>query len=561
MKFNRRNKSIFWILVVILFTIICAFSITRLRFDYDFEAFFPNEDRELNEYNSFRTTFEHDNEFFLLALENKKGIFDSVFLGKAKRLSDDLKNLKDIKNVMTPLDLKELRFGALGPFETKLFHFDQPELYTDDSTRIFSSPEYVGSFFAKDARSICLFVRTEEQLSKKRSDSLSHQVIRAFEKYNFDEVHYAGRIVAQEEYLQKLSKEFGLFLALAFGVVVLFLYLTFRSAYGVVVPVIVVSLSIFWTLSIMVMVGKAIDIMTVMLPTMIFIAGMSDVVHYFSKYFEEFNKGTEKSKIFELIKKEVGFPTFLTLLTTVVGFLSLLFSSIKPIRDFGIFTSVGIVIAFLLTYTLLPALLFFFTPKKMVAIHRPDNSTNNRMRFLLFWIFRNQRLILLVTGIILVFSFLGINKIKINNLLLEDLSNHTKVKRDFLFFDEHYSGVRPFEVQITLKDTTKKIWDYEVLKEINKIEEYAGKKYDLGLLFSPVSFIKSMNKAWYDGDPGFYKFPDKDDFPSLIKYLKSNKKNPEIKKILTNDGLKCRIAAKYKDLGSLKVKALNEDLL
>lgn len=558
---NRRNRSFFWIILVIGFTVCCAFSITRLRFDYDFEAFFPNEAEELNEYNEFRNTFEYDNEFFLLAIENKSGIFDSVFLARVHDFSEDLRSLKDVKSVMTPLNLKELRIGALGPIQTNLFHYENPGLYKDDSIKIYNSPEYLGSFFAKNAKSICFYVRTEDKLSKLRSDSLSHRVIRTFEKYGFDEVHYAGRIVAQEEYLLKLSKEFTLFLALAFVVVVLFLTLTFRSVYGVVVPVIIVSLSIFWTLAIMVMVGKSIDIMTVMLPTMIFIAGMSDVVHYFSKYFEEYNKGTEKEKIFDLIKKEVGFPTFLTLLTTVVGFLSLLFSSIKPIRDFGIFTSVGIIIAFILTYTLLPSLLYFFTPKKMVSVHRPDNTTNNRMRFLLFWIFRNQKIILVATLGILVLSFIGINKIKLNNLLLEDLSNHTKIKRDFLFFDENYSGVRPFELKITVKDSSKRVWDYEVLQEINKIEEYGKLKFNLGLVFSPATIMKGLNKSQYDGDPKYYKFPDKEDFPELIKYLKSNRNNAEIKKIMTRDGMQCRIAGKYKDYGSMRVKELNEDLL
>jgi predicted RND superfamily exporter protein len=121
----------------------------------------------------------------------------------------------------------------------------------------------------------------------------------------------------------------------------------------------------------MAMMNQSLDIMTCMLPTMIFIAGMSDVVHFFSKYFEEIAKGTEKQKIYPLILKEVGFPTFLTLITTVVGFLSLLFSSIKPIKDFGLYTSVGIIIAFCLSYTLTTSPTVFFHTKKISGGARP----------------------------------------------------------------------------------------------------------------------------------------------------------------------------------------------
>ena len=68
--------------------------------------------------------------------------------------------------------------------------------------------------------------------------------------------------------------------------IIIFLWLSFRSFYGIIVPVIIVLISILWTLGIMNLFGKPIDIMSAMLPTMIFIAGMSDVVHFFSKYFE-----------------------------------------------------------------------------------------------------------------------------------------------------------------------------------------------------------------------------------------------------------------------------------
>lgn len=156
---------------------------------------------------------------------------------------------------------------------------------------------------------------------------------------------------------------------------------------------------------------KPIDLIITMLPTMIFVAGMSDVVHFFSKYFEEeFSKGTAREKIYPLILKEVGFPTFLTLLTTVVGFLSLLFSSIQPIRDFGIYTSVGVVIAFVLTYTLLPALLYFFTPKNSSPCIRTTVAQPMPCA-ILFWIFRHQKSILVISALLLVMAgFLVLRK-------------------------------------------------------------------------------------------------------------------------------------------------------
>lgn len=551
------NSSI--LILVIGFSILCGFKIKDLKFNYDFEAFFPNEDNELSVYETHRNRFEWDNEFVLLGIENKAGIFRKDFLEKIESLSNELKILPHIDRVISPTNIKNISLSGLAPIQKRLLHIDDESLYKEDSINIYSTPELVGSFFPKDAKSISIFIKTKEGLSKNKSDSLARNIEEAFKKYNFDEVHFVGRIVAQNVYLQNLEKEFVYFLAISFILVILFLWLSFRSAYGVIVPMTIVMISVFWTLGIMAMMNQSLDIMTCMLPTMIFIAGMSDVVHFFSKYFEEVAKGTEKQKIYPLILKEVGFPTFLTLITTAVGFLSLLFSSIKPIKDFGIYTTVGIVIAFSLTYTLLPALLYFFTPKKLVAVHDQNNRTYNVMRNVLFWIFRRQKTIIVITCIVAVLSIIGVFKIRVNNILLEDLSDSVKIKQDFMFFDKHYSGVRPLELAVEIKNN-KTVWDYEIMQQLNTVDEFLKKEYHAGFMYSPAMLAKNINKALNDETSGEGKFPDKEDYEAIKKQLIGNKKNKDIKRIITPDGKFARINGKISDIGSLKVNELNTQL-
>jgi hypothetical protein len=561
MMSQQKRRSYVIIAVVLVLTAFSFHFISKLTFNYDFEAFFPNEDKELVVYEHFRKTFEHDNEFVLLGIENKKGIFRKDFLERVDQLSSDLKQIRYIERVISPTTLKQLNYAGLAPIEVDLLHIRDTSLYRSDSINVYSSPELIGSFFPTDAKSVCLLLKTADNLSKVKSDTLSHQIERAFKKYKFDDVHYVGRIVAQDVYLKNLQKEFIVFLLISFVVVVLFLFFTFRSFYGIWVPVVIVLFSIVWTLGVMGAIGKPIDIMTVMLPTMIFIAGMSDVVHFFSKYFDELHKGTPKELIFPLILKEVGFPTFLTLLTTIVGFLSLLFSSIQPIRDFGIYTSIGITIAFILSYTLLPAIMFLYTPHKLVKNQTEDSKTSNAMRKLFFWIFRHQKGILFVTGIVLIVSVWGISRIKVNNLLLEDLSEKVRIKQDFNYFDKHYSGVRPFELLVDVKDSSKRVWDYEVIKEIDKLDRFLSKNYRMGFMLSPAGIARNINKALNGNDPAYYKLPDnKEDYEEIRAYIVKNKKNKDLKRILAADGRSCRITGKIEDMGSLKIKERNEKL-
>ncbi len=562
MKFSQKSLHTLVIIIAIAFTVLCGLQLKNLQFDYDFEAFFPNEDNELETYQNHRNRFEWDNEFVLLGLENKQGIFKKDFLVKVQALSNDLKTIENIDRVISPTNIKNISLNGLAPIQKRLIHVDDESLYKDDSINIYSTPELIGSFFPKDGKSLSIFIKTKGGgLSKQKCDVLAKQIETNFKKYNFDDVHFVGRIVAQDVYLKNLEKEFTYFLAISFFLVVLFLWFSFKSIYGVVVPISIVIISIFWTLGIMAMLKKPLDIMTVMLPTMIFIAGMSDVVHYFSKYFEELSKGTERSKIYALILKEVGFPTFLTLITTVVGFLSLLFSSIKPIKDFGIYTSIGITIAFILSYTLLPALLYFFTPKKLVAVHSHNNKTYNAMRTVLFWIFRNQKTIIITTIVLLALSTVGIFNIKVNNILLEDLSDRVRIKQDFKFFEKHYSGVRPLELSIEIKNKNKAVWDYDVMQQLNLVDEFLKTEYHVGFMYSPAMITKNINKALNQTTNGEAKFPTAEEYEEIKKQLISNKKNKDIKIIITPDGKFARINGKINDVGSIVVNEQNKKLI
>ncbi len=492
----------------------------------------------------------------LICFENKKGIFQKDFLQKVDKFTQELADIKNIERVNSPTNLKSIAWGGLIPIQKRVMHFENPELYKEDSIEIYSTPHLVGSFFPTNAKSLSIFAKTKNLLSKNKSDTLAITIEKAIYRYGFDEVHFVGRVFGQKVYLENLQKEFVVFLLLSFVVIIIFLWFSFRSLYGVVVPVVIVLVSILWTLGIMKFTGKSIDIMTVMLPTMMFVAGMSDVVHFFTKYFEEVAKGTPKAQIYPLILKEVGFPTFLTLITTVVGFLSLLFSSITPIKDFGIYTSIGVVIAFILSYTFLPALLYFFTPKKLVTVHGTNNKTTNVMRSGLFWIFRNQKTILVITAVVMVLSVIGMFKIKVNNILLEDLSDKIKIKRDFNFFDENYSGVRPFEVQITLKDKTKKVWDRDVLLEINKVDEFIKKEYGAGFILSLPQIVKSIHRSMGDD----YSMPNDTDYLAIREAIIDNKKNRDLKQLINANGDQTKISAKTRDMGSSLIAEHNKHL-
>lgn len=547
-------------LVLGLLALLSGFFLSRLpqlEFDYNFEALFPNENQELKRYEAYRNQFEHDNEFILLAIEQPEGIFRKPFLLEIDALYLKLKSLPYILQVECPTRLTTFNLDGLIPVKQALMHPDEEERYKADSSVIYNDPDLVGSFFPADGKSICLFIRTEVGLSKAKSDALANAIEELVKDFPEGRVHYAGRIFAQKVYLEQLQHEFVVFIALAFVFVLLLLWFSFRSAYGTVVPVMVVVLAVIWTLGLMQLFGKKIDIMCSMLPTMIFVAGMSDVIHFYSKYRDDRIKGRDSEQSLKQIRREVAYPTFLTLLSTVIGFLSLLFSSIQPVRDFGLYTSLGVSLAYLLTYTFLPSIIRLYPPAIGPEQQSDKALAAFNMRRGIHLVLRNPSRIAFITVLVLLLSLVGLGKLRINNFLLEDLNDKVKVKQDFTFFDTHYSGARPFELSIVVKKDMGSVWDYDNMRALHQLDSFVRKNYGAGFVLSPPGLVMRF-RAMLNG--GAREFPDEPGYADIQGLLLKNRKNKDFRRIVDSEGYACRISAKFRDLGSAETSMLNDNL-
>jgi hypothetical protein len=331
------------------------------------------------------------------------------------------------------------------------------------------------------------------------------------------------------------------------------------------IPIVVVLLAILWTLALMTVTGKALDIMTVLLPTMMFVVGMSDVVHIVTKYLEELREvrsSNDKRNRFEALIKtiqEAGFATFITLLTTALGFLSLLNSHIRPIRDFGVYTSLGVFVAFVLAYSIMPVVLNILPVPKLKLENRSSLFWDKRLHQLLRWILGNGKIITAVTFLLLGLSIWGILRIERNNYLIEGLTRNDELRKDFDFFEQQYSGVRPFELQLEPTQAGSSLLGVNELKAIDQLEQYLKTSYGVGFLLSPATVIKSINKAQHNGDPDYFHLPATDEaIREAVDLAEPFRKRKEYKLLLTSDGQRGRVSGKIHDIGSKAIDVCNE---
>jgi len=468
-----RRKSKIVLLIVFFITAVQLYFLKDIQFDYDLRKFFPTHSEETDFFMDYSEKYEWDDDFVLLGLHNKAGIFEQAFLQKVDKLTKGLKRMEDVENVLSPTTINILRktpFTA-GVITRPYITLDQPEKYPKDSARIYSRPELVDRLFAKDGKSVAMLIRQTPDLSVERCDALSQKIDKLADNLQFDEIHYAGKCFSQTAYVNLVRREVGLFVGASIVMIIFFLWISYRKIWSVWMPLLVIIITVIWTLGTMTWMGESINFISNIIPTILMIIGISNVIHLFTKYRLQVRKGHEKMEALHTAVREVGFATIFTSLTTILSFLTLTTSGIEPLMKLGIYAALGLLIAFILTYSLFPAMLILYRPAYNLAPEKMKEFWQPLLFRLYKWVIHHPKSILLATCLIIIASMFGASFLKINNHIGEDLKSLDPQRIATGFFEEKFSGTRQYELAVQLKDDTKSVFDLDVLLEMEKLEK------------------------------------------------------------------------------------------
>jgi predicted RND superfamily exporter protein len=556
---NFRKRLNLGVLLIAIISALLLLACVDVQFDSDFERFFPVGSDDADFYYTYRQQFGSDNEFLLIGISESKGIYRTSILEKVDSLTHRLERLNHVKRVVSITNSELPVIGSFGAASLPVLRYANDTLIGLDTALMAKHRMFEGSLVDIRGKAACIVVQHKEQMPREQADSLLEQVEEQCAKSQFEDCRISGKIKSEQSYLFKTQRELLVFMSISALLVMIFLWLTFRNAWGVILPITVVLLSIVWTIGIMTLTGKAIDIMVILMPCILFVVGMSDVIHIASQFYEKIEEGLGPEDAIRAALNEVGFATFLTCASTMVAFLTLNTTSIQPIRDFGTYTAIGVAIAYLLSVTLLPWMLLRVKNPDRFKIHTVNVRWDRFLRRVLIWVFRNPIKIGLGTTFLLAVSIWGILQIEVNNSVLDDLSNDDPIKQDFGFFDKHFGGVRGFELSVTAEDAD--LLDYESVKFMDELDAYLIDSMHLSALVSPARLIRLLNMARHDGDAAFYTIPDsKEAHDELIRSVSAYLKDRRIKEIITSDFRQGRIAGRIVDKGSLAVSRKNEQL-
>ena len=509
---RQRLQYAFYVLLLLVF--VNGLFITRTSFDFDFETFFPEGHPDRKVFEAYKSKFAYDNDFLLIIVENEAGIFDSTFIAQLTTASKTITGLPGTEEVLSPHALSVPVKTSFGFAKISSLHPESVARLQKDSIRIAQYVSFERALFSRDLTSMMMRVKHAHYFDFDTSEQYTQSIRGALTSNGISNYRLVGKASVQSEFVGLIQSDFGVFILLAFIFIILFLKLQYGSWPAVLVPLALIITTNISTLGLMAAMGYSLNVLTVLIPTIISFVAISDVIHFYSKYRLCIEDGmSEQASLLKTVK-EIGMATFLTSVTTAIGFLSLLTIRVEPVKLLGLFTAIGVLIAFVYTFILLP----FFA---MHLSHQKARSTQSWQKLAMrcYDIACSYPRTILLSSVILVsLGVYGLYLVKIDAYLLDDLPDDSPSLEAFTYVDEQYGGTKPWNLYCITEDSTS-ILQPAYLQELKVVQTYLEEVYGLKMINSPITAMQMLNLSYRGGNRKYYEMPDEEgNIKKLISY-------------------------------------------
>lgn len=548
----HRNRLL---LVYGLFVLLSVFLLTRLKFSFDFEQFFPKGDPDWAFFKDYIKDFENDDNFLLIAVERKEGVFERDFLGK---VHDFTLKAGQLPYVTAAMSLTKMQYPLKTPFgitTIPAIHLEDTSYYASDRARVLQDRRFVHNLISEDATALTIALKTVNQTTQAQAESLMASLDSLRAGYTFESMHLLGRAVFQRDMVWMEKREVAVSTVIAAILVMAILFFIFRRWRTVFISMTGIGLSLLFFLGLLSALGRELNALSALYPILMCIVGVADTIHITSKYIDELEKGFDRETAIRTTLREIGLATFITCITTAIGFASLLSNRTEPIQDFGLNAAAGVIVAFFVIYGWLWAILPRFRVEQLIQF-TPEYAFWGRF---MDWTHRftknNHRRIGWIAVGLLLLCFFGIAQINTNYHIKQNLPRGQKITSDFLYFEQKFSGFRPVEFAV-FPQNGRKADDFAVLREMDKLENHLRSYPPVKTVMSINDLYRSLNAMSAGNAAAAYHLPDS--LPEFERLQRLAEKMPAsaTEVLLSKNHDKARIAARMQDVGRDTVTAI-----
>ena len=407
-------------------------------------------------------------DFLILTYTPYEGMSTDTSINNLLSLKYKIQSLKWVHSVITLLDIPLLN-NSDASLQERLQNFKTLKDENVDRNRgfkeILNSPVFRNFVISEDGKTSGIIVNIKEnkkfESSKNKSkkeiedykDQIKKQnhqnileirdVIKSYE--DVGKIYLGGIPMIADDMMSFIKSDIIVFGLGVLLFIIITLWYVFRKLIWIIVPISSCLFSVIIMMGILGILGWKVTVISSNFIALMLILTMAMNIHMSTRFIQLKNDFPKKNnfEIISLTTNKMFWPILYTVLTTIFAFLSLIFSEIKPIIDFGWMMTFGLVTSFIVTFSLLPTLLNF-TSIQNISIKKEQNSKITN--FLSLIALNNKKIIFVVTGLIIILSVLGISRLEVENSFINYFKKNTEIYKGMKLIDEKLGGTTPLEV-------------------------------------------------------------------------------------------------------------------
>ena len=421
----------------------------------------------------------HAKEFLVLTYTPKEAMTSESSINNLLSLKYKIQSLEWVHSVITLLDIPLLN-STDKTLTERLQNFSTLKSEGIDKERgfneILNSPVFRNFVISEDGKTtgIIINIKKDEKLKefegkskneienykdtiKKKNHKNIIQIREIIKTYNHvGKIHLGGIPMIADDMMSFIKNDI-----IVFGIGVLLfiiatLWFVFRKLVWIIVPISSCFFSVIIMTGLLGLLGWKVTVISSNFIALMLILTMAMNIHMSTRFLQlkKINPNLKNSEIILMTTSKMFWPIIYTVLTTICAFLSLLFSEIKPIIDFGWMMTLGLITSFIITFTLLPTLLNFFSNEK---VELQEEKKSKITLFLGNISINNKKTIFSITLVAIILSVIGISRLEVENSFINYFNKNTEIYQGMKLIDEKLGGTTPLEVILKFSKLEKEI--------------------------------------------------------------------------------------------------------
>ncbi len=461
----KNPKSILIILLIALISF--GYYSKDFRLDASSETLLIEGDPDL-EYLKEVTNRYGSKEFLVLTHTPNDNMVSDSGINNLLSLKYKLQSLDWVHSVITLLDIPLLD-NSDAPLQERLLNFKTLKDEGVDKERgfreILASPVFRNFVISEDGKTSGIIVNIKEnpklediksksdkeiqifkdQIKKNNHNNILEirEVIKSYD--DIGKIYLGGIPMIADDMMTFIKSDIIVFGLGVLAFIIATLWFVFRNLIWVVVPISSCFFSVIIMMGLLGLIGWKVTVISSNFIALMLILTMAMNIHMSTRFIQlrKIYPNKNNHEIISLTTKKMFWPILYTALTTIIAFLSLIFSEIKPVIDFGLMMTLGLITSFVITFTLLPSLLSFLKDNKTLLKEEVDSKITSFLGTISIN-FKNQ--VFIITGIVIILSITGISKLEVENSFINYFSKKTEIYKGMKLIDEKLGGTTPLEV-------------------------------------------------------------------------------------------------------------------